>query len=72
MFVSAGGIMGADFFFMTETGISVSQPTNYIIYYSVIFIAFTLPLIFGKRAHCYMICWMAPFMIIGQFGEAFS
>lgn len=66
MFISAGGIMGVDFYFMTEKVISVSEPMNYMIYYSVLFITFILPLIFGKRATCYMICWMAPTMIIGQ------
>jgi len=66
MFISAGGIAKSDFFYMTDNGISVSQPANYIIYYGVLFITFILPLIFGKRATCYMICWMAPFMVIGQ------
>ncbi|MEX1378003.1 MAG: 4Fe-4S binding protein [Eubacteriales bacterium] len=66
MFVSAGGIIGVDFFYMTEKVISVSEVQNYVIYYSVLFITFVLPLIFGKRATCYMICWMAPFMIAGQ------
>ena len=66
MSVSAGGIIGADFFFMTDKIISVSALQNYIIYYGVLFIFLMLPLIFGKRASCYMICWMAPFMVIGQ------
>lgn len=66
MFISAGGILGVDFFFMTENVISVSEPMSYIIYYNVLLITFILPLIFGKRATCYMVCWMAPTMIIGQ------
>ena len=66
MFISAGGILGVNFLFMTDEIISVSQLQNYIIYYGVLTITFTLPLILGKRATCYMICWMAPFMIIGQ------
>lgn len=66
MFISAGGIMGVDFFFMTDKIISVSGPVNYIIYYGVLLLTFSFPLIFGKRALCYMVCWMAPFMIAGQ------
>ncbi|MBN2878755.1 MAG: 4Fe-4S binding protein [Clostridia bacterium] len=66
MFISAGGIIKTDFLYMTDHGISVAQPANYIIYYGVLFIMCILPLIFGKHAACYMICWMAPTMIIGQ------
>ena len=66
MFILAGGIKSVDFFFMTDHGISITMPMSYIIYYGVLFITFILPLIFGKRASCYMICWMAPTMVIGQ------
>lgn len=55
-----------DFFYMTDHGISISNIYSYIIYYAVILIL-TLPsIIFGKRATCHYICWMAPFMIIGS------
>lgn len=49
-----------------SSGISIDEPSKYIIYYSVISIFFILSLIFGKRASCHYICWMAPFMILGR------
>ncbi len=66
MFVNAGGIKEIDFFYNTDGGISVNQPMAYIIYYGVIITVASLALIFGKRGACYMVCWMAPFMIAGK------
>ncbi|MBN2851718.1 MAG: 4Fe-4S binding protein [Clostridia bacterium] len=64
--ISAAGMLRINFFFMTEKYISVSEPMNYIIYYGVIIIIMFFPLFFGKRASCHLICWMAPFMVIGH------
>jgi len=55
-----------DAFFQIEGGISVSRSPLFIIYYLVIIIFVLLSLIFGKRAGCHYICWMAPFMIFGR------
>lgn len=65
-FISGSGIVKADPLFMTEKGISIHEISDYIIYYSVILVLFLPSLIFGKRATCHYICWMAPFMIIGE------
>lgn len=58
------GILKSDFFYETIHGISVAQPGNYIIYYGVVFLIFILSVIYGRRAFCHYVCWMAPFMII--------
>ena len=65
-FINGNGIIKADPLFMTEKGISIHEISDYIIYYSVILVLFLPSLIFGKRATCHYICWMAPFMIIGE------
>ena len=64
--VSAGGYWQVDFFYLTDSGISVTEPFNYIIYYVVIGLFMGLALAFGRRASCHYICWMAPFMIAGR------
>jgi polyferredoxin len=66
MFFQAGGVKAVDPLYQTYYGISVSN-----IYSAVIFIAIAgliagIALVTGKRASCHIICWMAPFMIIGR------
>jgi len=62
----SGGYQQVNLFYLTESGVSVSDPTRYIIYYGVI-LAMVLPsLLMGKRAACHTFCWMAPFMLIGR------
>jgi ferredoxin-type protein NapH len=64
--VSAGGFHKIDPLYLTETGISVDSPMKYITYYGVLAIFVILSFVFGKRASCHYICWMAPFMVIGK------
>lgn len=52
-------------FYMMESKISISEPMDFIIYYFIIAILLIPALIFGRRATCHYICWMAPFMILG-------
>ncbi len=65
LFLRAGGVKEADFFFHTEFGVSLYAPFTYFIYYGVILVVAVLALACGKRAFCHYICWMAPFMVIG-------
>ena len=53
-------------FYMTDHGISVSDISNYVIYYGVVLLMILPPIIHGRRASCHYICWMAPFMVIGS------
>ena len=64
-FVHAGGLARVDILYMTDHGISVSAPGNYIVYLGVVFLIVILSLTLGKRALCHRVCWMAPFMILG-------
>lgn len=61
----SGEIIAIDFWFETEKGISVSSVQSYIIYYGIICLIFIPSILFGKRAFCHYLCWMAPFMIWG-------
>lgn len=66
LFLTAGGIAGINPFYMTESIISVAEPFNYIIYYSVVALFFLLALTVGKRGGCHTVCWMAPIMNGGK------
>lgn len=69
-FVLAGGIKGADFLYMTESGISVDMPIKYVIYYTVLILFFVTNLTVGKRGACHSYCWMSPFLAGGyHFGK---
>lgn len=62
----AGGIRGVQPFYKFERGISVSETWLYGIYYGVIAVFLALSLTLGRRASCHVLCWMAPFMILGR------
>jgi ferredoxin-type protein NapH len=64
--VSAGGYHAVDLFHMTESGITIDEPSRYVMYYIVVGVFVTLALATGLRGGCHYICWMAPFMIIGR------
>lgn len=65
-YLSGKGAISIDPFFMTDHGISVSEITDFIIYYMVVALLFIPALIHGRRASCHYLCWMAPFMIVGS------
>jgi polyferredoxin len=62
----AGGYTGVNFLHLTESGISVDEPSKYIIYYIVVLLFAGLAALVGRRAGCHSICWMAPFMMAGR------
>ena len=63
---AAGKFKNADFFLLTESGISVDAPEKYVIYLIVLLTFFLLSVLAGRRAGCHANCWMAHFMIIGR------
>jgi len=65
MSIKAGGLHTIDPFFQTKYGISIAEPANYPVFYTVIGLITVLALTAGKRAFCHYGCWMAPFMVIG-------
>ena len=66
-FVSAGGLRYIDVLYNTDHGISVSAPAGYIVYFLVVALVTVLALTLGRRSFCHCVCWMAPFMIAGNF-----
>jgi polyferredoxin len=64
-FVMAGGIKGADFLFLTETGVSVDMSLKYIMYYLVLAVFVVTNLLVGRRGACHSFCWMSPFLAGG-------
>jgi ferredoxin-type protein NapH len=70
--VGAGGYHTVDPFYQLETGVTMTLPLGgggppwFMIYYVIIALFLGLALIFGRRAGCHTVCWMAPFMIIGR------
>ena len=67
LFVRAGSITSVDPLYMTEYGISfLNSNIIMFVYMGVVLLAFVMVLVWGNRAFCKYLCWMAPFMIIGS------
>ena len=68
LFIRADGISEVDFFFHTTDGVSLdgSQLFTYGIYYGIILLIVIPALMAGRRAFCHYICWIKPFMVIGD------
>jgi ferredoxin-type protein NapH len=70
--ISAGGYQAVNPLFQLETGVTMALPLDgggppwFMIYYVIIALFLGLALVFGRRAGCHTVCWMAPFMIIGR------
>lgn len=66
--IQAGGYRAVDPFFQLDGGLTLLQtePPWFIVYYVIIALFLGLALVFGRRAGCHTICWMAPFMIVGR------
>ena len=62
----AGGIACVDPLFHIDGGISVSSPGAMAVYLIIVALFFVPNLFLGRRAMCHCVCWMAPFMIIGE------
>jgi polyferredoxin len=62
----AGGFKRVEPLFMMRSVVSVSEPANYFVYYSVLALILGLAFASGRHAFCHYGCWMAPFMMIGR------
>lgn len=68
----AGGFSVVDPMYHTTNGISVGNLMALAIYFGIVALFFIPNLFMGRRAMCHCICWMAPFMVIGEkLGSAF-
>jgi polyferredoxin len=65
-FVVSGKAPKINFFYFTDHGISIANIYAYVIYYGIVFLIFVPSVLFGKRIFCHYLCWMAPFMVIGD------
>ena len=66
LFVMAGGVHSINPFMGTTAGISIVRPVSYITFYFCIALIVIIALVAGRRGFCHYVCWMAPFMIIGN------
>ncbi|MDA8228393.1 MAG: 4Fe-4S binding protein [Desulfitobacterium hafniense] len=64
--IKKGGFNLIEPLYGTTSGISLSDLQSFIIYYIVVGLITLTAFLFGKRAFCHYLCWMAPFMVIGQ------
>lgn len=64
--LSINGIKRIDPFFATVYGLSVTDLHGYVILYFILGLIITLSLTIGKRSFCHHVCWMAPFLVIGD------
>jgi polyferredoxin len=70
--IGAGGYHAVNPFDNLETGVTMTLPLDgggppwFMIYYIIIVLFLGLAVIFGRRAGCHTVCWMAPFMILGR------
>ncbi len=64
--VKAGASVQINPLHLTETGVSVDSPLKFVNFYAVALIFLLLAGLAGRRAACHSICWMAPFMILGE------
>ena len=66
MFVQVGAVRAVDPFYQTYYGISIQDVPSVILFFAIAGLIAGIAIGVGKRASCHMICWMAPFMIIGR------
>lgn len=60
------GIKKIDPFAGTTYGLSVTDVNGYAVLYVMLGLIVTLALTVGKRSFCHHVCWMAPFLVIGD------
>lgn len=64
--IQVGGFHAVDPTYQLEGGATLLQEYWYMVYFIIVALFLGLAVIFGRRASCHYICWMAPFMIIGR------
>jgi ferredoxin-type protein NapH len=66
MAIRAGGYHTINFrYLQPASGISTTEPADYIRLYAILGLIMLLSFLIGKRAMCHYVCWMAPFLILG-------
>ena len=62
----AGGFTLVDPLAGIPGGVSMNSPLGLPIYFGIVALFFVPNLVLGRRAMCHCICWMAPFMVLGE------
>lgn len=62
----AGGFALVDPLAGIPGGVSMNNPLGLPIYFGIVALFFVPNLVLGRRAMCHCICWMAPFMVLGE------
>jgi ferredoxin-type protein NapH len=65
-FLSAGGIHAVNIFYSTDSGISLTEPTSYLVYFIIMCIIFLFAVVAGKRGFCHYLCPICVHFIIGR------
>ena len=63
---AAGGFSTVDLLAGIPGGVSMNSPLGPGIYFVIVALFFVPNLFLGRRAMCHCICWMAPFMVLGE------
>ena len=62
----AGGFTTVDPLYGIPGGVSMNSPLGLPIYFGIVALFFVPNLLLGRCAMCHCICWMAPFMVLGE------
>lgn len=63
---TAGGIHAVNIFYSTNSGISLTEPISYVVFYVILAGIFLLAIIAGKRGFCHYLCPICVNFIIGR------
>lgn len=63
---AAGGYRVIDPIFGTYHGISMHDTESYFVYFFFVALIAILAWFPGRRGFCHYVCWMAPFMVLGD------
>jgi len=66
LILKAGGFQRVDIFYRIRFGISLTDPSGYLLYYFAMAAILTLSLWLGRRPFCHYLCILAPFMVISR------
>ena len=64
--LAMNGIRKVDPLAATTHGLSVTDLHGYVILYAMLGLIIALAFSVGKRSFCHHVCWMAPFLVIGD------
>jgi len=64
--LSAGGIRALNVFYSTNSGISLTEPISYLVYFIIFGGIFLFAVVVGKRGFCHYLCPICVHFIIGR------